>query len=247
MSAMFKSASIGASLVAGGVLALSAGSAQAATLTAADVVAAGTCVGQVSCSVNGFNLSVNQPSGSRMTQKTVGGVLGIGISRDGSSGPGSADQSEGEIDLGEVLGVSFNAEKTLASLDLSFLYRPGVYADQVYEVAKITAGNLVGTLTVTGSTSAVWSLGGTVQNLSPSSNGKGGSYRIFNPFGDAQISGFTLTPVDASPNVSSFRDSDFTLSRVEAVPEPGTIAALAFAAASGLGLRRRRNQADQEA
>ncbi len=243
-----KSVSFGASLLAGSLVALSVSPAQAATLTASDVVGAG-CVGQASCSVNGFGLSVQQPSGYLMTQKTVGGVLGIGVSRDGSSGPKSSDPSQGEIDFGEILGINF-APSVVKSLDLSFLYRPGVYNDKVFEIAQVFVGDLIGSLTVTGSNTATWSLGGVVQNLSPSNNKAGGSYRIVNPFGDMVVSGFSLTPQrnqDKNGNTPlDFTNSDFTFSGVETapVPEPATTAALlGIAAASGLGLRRRKQTA----
>ncbi|HTL89456.1 MAG TPA: hypothetical protein VL134_08635, partial [Leptolyngbya sp.] len=189
--------SLVAGLVAGSTIAAFQPSANAASFTAQDAVNAG-CVGLTSCTVNGFYLKATDnstPAQDRtITQKTIDGVVGLGV-RNGMN----SDPSSGEIDFNEILSVGFgqpNQQKalTLKSIDLSFLYQPGVYSDKVYEVALVSAtgGSQVGKLRVTGDTSAVWSLGGTVTNLAASIVGSGGSYRITNPFGDDKITGVKL-------------------------------------------------------
>lgn len=242
-----KQASTIVGLLASSALAFSVAPAHAASFTAADGVAAG-CVGQTSCVVNDFFTLTAGPGAKEITQKTEGGVLGLGVAQDADklNFKKGGDQSGGEIDVDEVLTVAFAKTSILDFLDLSFLYRPGVYADRVFEIAlvDVLGSAMQGMLTVTGQTSATWSLGGTVTNLSPSKKGSGGSYRIDNPFGDMKIAGFSLFPKDNS-NVASFHDSDFSLSAVgaTAVPEPATVVGLLGVAALGkFGLRRKKAQ-----
>lgn len=227
--------------------------AEAATLSAGDIVNSGDCVTFTSCTVNGFTVTASgvaegiDPTTAVMTQKTVGGVLGIGVANEGTSDP-----SEGEIDFGEYLTFNF-AKGIIRELDLSFLYQPGVYSDRVFEIAKVTAGELTGLLTITGNNTAEWSLGGVVTNLSPSLTNFGGSYRIFNPFGEVEVSQLSLTAkINQAPDGStpaSFRNSDYSFSRIvvepTSVPEPGTVAALLGIAGVGLTIRRR-NLSEQQ-
>ncbi|NEQ33495.1 MAG: PEP-CTERM sorting domain-containing protein [Leptolyngbya sp. SIO4C5] len=221
--------------------------AQAASFTASDAVGAG-CPSAATCTVNGFTLDVVQPDGFLMTEKTVAGVTGIGISEDGVSGKSASDPSQGEIDPGDILKVSF-AESVVEYIDLSFLYLSkanGGRFDGLNEVAQVTASNgTVGTLSVTGdedSFDAIWSLStGSVVNLSPPTFDGGAAWKILNPFGDTKISFFELTAVD-SPRFSDHRDSDFALSAVataEDIPEPTAFIGLGLVAGAGTLLRRR--------
>lgn len=233
-------------LVAGSLVAFSALSAQASQLaTGADANAAG-CAGLVTCSVNGFDFSVNAPGGSKLTIKSGLGLQTIGISPDGTT----MEPSTGEIDVGEVLDVGFDTA-TVDYIDLGFLYQPGVFFDDIFEVVEISSSAGTGTLTITGDTTADWEFGGNVfaaQNLSPSLPGNQGLYRILNPFGTNIVSGVTLTPVQLLTGGTN--DSDFGFAAIKvtpaAVPEPGTTAALLGigALATGLGVqRKRRNKA----
>jgi len=135
-----------ASVVAVGTIAAFQSTANAASFTAQDAVSAG-CVGSQNCTVNGFKLSATDdstPANSRtITQKTVNGLLGLGVSN--GTNP---DPSGGEIDFNEILNVEFGRALTLKYLDLSFLYQPGVFNDKVFEVAlvKETGGTQTGKL-----------------------------------------------------------------------------------------------------
>jgi len=243
------------SLLAGSAIALSTASAQAASFTAQDAVNAG-CVGQTNCTVSGFTLDVTKAGvdNPEITAKTEGGIQGLGIARDASNlsfTDPNGDPSGGEIDLDEAFRVTFPAATILEQLQLSTLYQPGVFGDEVFEAAQITAldalGNLtatVATLTVQGDALAI-STGGTVANISPSVEGSGGSYLISDLFGNLEIGGFVLeafsqTAGDGS-TPSSFRNSDFTLTAVKTadVPEPGSVAALLGMGLLGLLARRR--------
>lgn len=233
-------------LLTGGWLATTAPNAIAASFTAAD---AEFCVGQNTCLVNDFFTLTAQPNNKEITTKTIGGVQGLGVADDAQNL--GRDPSRGEIDIGEILRVDFARSSVLEFLDLSFMYQPGVYEDEVFEIAQVTSDAGVGTLTITGDTSAVWSLGGSVVNLSPSLVGRGGSYRILNPFSDSSISGFSLTPVlntDADGNIpTGFENSDFALSAVGTIeaevkiPESSSTGALlGLGALFGLSWYRRR-------
>lgn len=243
-----KSISIFAGLIASTALAFSTAPARAASFSAQDAIDQG-CVGQNSCTVNGFfNLSATKDgvANPQITKKIESGVTGLGVAKYANNldyrDTVNGDPSGGEIDYGETLKVGFNTASVVDFLDLSYLYQPGVYADEVYEIAQVTSlGTVIsGLLTVTGNTTATWSLAdGTVQNLSASLVGSGGSYRIYNPFGSTSITGFSLTPKLNGP-ATSFRNSDFSLSGVKTVPEPGAVGAL-LGVGLLAGLTRRRS------
>lgn len=233
----------GLGLVAGTVVALSTAPAQAASFTAQDAKEDG-CIGKVTCEVNDF---FTLTGSNKIAFKSVPNL-------DNTSGLGVQGGGNTEINLGEFLNVGFKKLSVLEELTLSFLYRPGVHADRVFEVALVTVNDIInGTLTVTGNTSAVFSTGATVFNLSPSSNTGGGVYSILNPFGNTAIKGFSLTAqsnVTGPRSVSVTQNSDFALSSVKvtaatAVPEPGTVGALlGVGAMTGLTqLRRRKGSA----
>ena len=228
--------------------------AHAAAFTASDATA---CSSQTTCTVNNFFTLTAQKNGvtnPQITYKTVGGVPGLGVATNAQDL--ASDQSYGEIDYGESLSVGFKSVQQLTALDLSFLYQPNVYGDQVYEMALATplGSTLKGLLTVTGDTTATWTFNGntsaaSVKNLSPSLTDSAGEYEISNPFGDMLISGFSLTAnLNTIPGTNtvaaSYHNSDFSLAGVKtatSVPEPGAAGAvLGVAAMAGLRLRRRR-------
>ena len=252
-----KHTSVCTGVIAGSILIFSHAPTHAASFTAQDAVSAG-CVTKTTCNVDGFTLTAtkNGIADPEITQKTVGGVLGLGIAANASPAGVNNDQSQGEIDIDEALSVGFASVQKLTSLDLSFLYRPGVYYDQVYEMATATplGSSLKGLLTITGEKTATWTFNGITSdavNLSPSSEGSGGSYRILNPFGDLTTAGLSLIPQlntirGTSKIPGGYANSDFALSRVEtasvaAIPESSAAAVLlSFGAMIPLGLRRRR-------
>ncbi|MDY7013585.1 MAG: PEP-CTERM sorting domain-containing protein [Cyanobacteriota bacterium] len=165
-------------------------------------------------------------------------VKGIGVS---IPTPGPVP---GEIQHGEELKVELDVAKIIKSIDLSFLYVKGEFADKVFEVAEITAfdtdGNETkGTLSVVDETTAVWSLGGTVINLDPSREVEGGAYSIKNPFGNISVASLLFTAPD--PEHRAPFDSDYSLVAIETdVPEPATILGLSIVGGLMASTRRRR-------
>jgi hypothetical protein len=198
---------------------------------------------------DGFTLSASQPSDGFLQGKMVDKdkvVKGIGIS---IPTPGPVP---GEIQPGETLTATLDTASIIKSIDLSFLYLKGEFADKVNEIAEITAlgaaGSLTGTLSVTGATTAVWSLGGTVINLDPSVELEGGAYSILNPFGNFVVSSLLFTAPDNAKIKDPF-DNDYSLVAIEAagpgitedVPEPATMLGLTLVGGVLATARRRRN------
>ncbi|MBW4449363.1 MAG: PEP-CTERM sorting domain-containing protein [Spirirestis rafaelensis WJT71-NPBG6] len=196
---------------------------------------------------DGFTITPN-PEGKELQGKKVNGIIGVGV----SGKKPVRDVVGGEIDYGESIVLTLpNPKDVLESIGLSFLYRPGVFADKVWEAARITTNTgLKGILTVTGQTSATWSFpdGGLVTNLSPSKGNGGGYYDITNPFGNAKFDFLTLTPFTYDlVDQKSSANSDFALAHAtavaKAVPEPTAIAGLGLV--GGLLLTTRRRKAIQ--
>jgi len=259
------------SVIAGGVLALSTAPAQAFNFTTGSSL--GSCSGLAgpfysgpsnqqisnfttgSCTTaDGFTLSANVGS---LQGKIVNGVTGVGI----TSGPN--DPVVGEINTGEELNLMLPKTGVLQSLGLSFLYRPGVFSDRVYEVAAAVSNtNLTGSLRITSPTTALWNVPGLgilnqiVNAVSGSNPDGGGWYDIANPFGNSSLSSLGLKPlpgstVDNAYNptdewLNSFQNSDFSLVSAElkssSVPEPGTLAGLALVGGLLAASRRRKTR-----
>ncbi len=92
--------------------------------------------------------------GGYLSSKTVNGITAVGVYGDPSPNEGTLE----EIDFGEEITATLATAKVIHSLDLAFLYQPGEFGDVVYEVAQITVNGLVGTLSVTGDSTAKWGL-----------------------------------------------------------------------------------------
>ncbi|MDY6786461.1 MAG: PEP-CTERM sorting domain-containing protein [Cyanobacteriota bacterium] len=247
-------------LVATSAIAFSAESARAASFDFTNNVALGGCGVltddlttplfqafidtnlEKSCTTaEGLTLTASDPGDGFLQGKMVGDTIGVGITVPGA-GPVPA-----EVQNGELLTVDIPTESKIDFIDLGFLYRPGVFGDAVFEVAQImTDTGLMGTLTVTGETSAVWSLGGVVSNLSPSKEVEGGQYRIDNPFGDiGGISSLKFTAPTAGKRPPT--DSDYALVAIgttpdiDQVPEPAAL--LGLTVVGGLMAASRRKKA----
>jgi hypothetical protein len=190
---------------------------------------------------DGFTITA-APTGKTLQGKEVNDVIGVGV----SGKKPVRDVVGGEINYGESIQLTLpNPGDVLKNIGLSFLYRPGVFADTVWEAARITTNTgLEGILTVTGKDTAIWNFaGGLVTNLSPSKGNGGGYYDIANPFGNAKFDFLTLTPVTYdSVAQNSNANSDFALTHAAAksVPEPTTLAGLGLIGGLLLATRRRK-------
>lgn len=201
----------------------------AVTISAGDITA-----GQTSVSLADATVTAN---GGVFGWKTEFGYTGVGVSN-GYVGS--------EIDIsGESIDFEFTAPVVLSTLDLTFLFAAPNHEDRVNEVARVvvTAGgaNYDATLSVTGTSTAVWSFaGGTVSNLSIATEAGAGAWSVANPFGQLGISKMSLLPVDASGD-ASYRNADYAFGRLEGtvVPEPGTMI-LVGAGLAGLAVAGRK-------
>lgn len=247
--------------VAGSALAVAAAPAQAFNFTTGEAV--GACGGieytdgfSKSCTTaDGFTLTVTKDGqtagtdanlGGYLSSKTVNGVTGVGVYGDPSPTHGTLE----EIDYGEEITATLPAAKIIQSIDLAFLYQPGEFGDVVYEVAEIVTAYGSGFLKVTGDTTAEWTFNGITQvltALSPSLDGKndavagGGLYSIVNPFGDLAVSSIAFNSVNLNGDKSdNYRQSDYSVAGIKAVPEPSLMIGLGAVGSLLLASRRRR-------
>lgn len=201
------------------------------TTTAQDLINAGA-LGRSSTSVNGIDFSAQ---GGSFASKTVAGITAIGVAG-GASG--------GEIDIGQSITASFASRAAISSFSIAFLFDGPEFGD-VREVARISllGTNQVGTLTATGATTAIWSLGGLVTNLSPATEQGAGAWSISNPFGNLAGSGLRFEAINGLPGPGCngcSNQSDYSVLSVSPVPEPSTYAMmLAGLAALAFMVRRR--------
>ncbi|MFB2979443.1 PEP-CTERM sorting domain-containing protein [Microseira sp. BLCC-F43] len=240
----FKQASAFIGLLATSAIALSTAPAQAFNFASGNL--SGCTTGGTSCTTNdGFNITA---TGGTLQSKTVNNVTGLGVTGQGV---------DGEINLGESINLLLpGGSGILKSLDLGFMYQPGVFGDEVWERATVTAGGLMGYLTVQNNTTALWEVAGlgisqTLTALSNSTQSGGGLYSILNPFGNNVVSSVNLTPYTYStsevPGIGTdYRNSDFSLIGAQAeraVPEPTTLAGLGIVAGLLATSRRRKANA----
>lgn len=158
--------------------------------------------------------------------KTVNGVTGMGISG------GTVD---GEIDNCESMTFSFDSNVSVDELTISFLYNDHEFGDHPAEVARIVTDDFVGTLTVTGPTTAVWTGGGTVTNVSVATEAGGGAWTLS---GDLFGDDISFLRLESGNPGHKGKYADFSFVSMSGVPTPGTAALLGLGGA--LCVRRRR-------
>ncbi len=200
------------------LLALAAGSVGASTITLSD---------------NGTNFLGVTDDGSAHTDQ---GITGRG--------------KTGEISLRETLAMSLGGSYTIKSFQLGLLYDGPEFGD-VNEVAQVSffdgiTSLGVFTLAATDATTAVWTGAGTFSNLSPAAQPGAGHWKIdgLNIANVTKIEFTALTGLCGSAGGSCDNQSDFIVTNVTAVPEPGTYAMLlAGLGALGFVARRRASRA----
>lgn len=213
---------------------------------------------------DGFTLTA---SGGVLQGKNVNGFKGVGVTSDPNTDPALAEIGFGESITMIVPGATGGM---LGSIDLSTMYQPGVFSDEVFEVAEVVAnlfggGTLTGTLRITGNNTAVWNVAGLgivnqlVNAISPSTQNGGGAYSVSNPFANSVVSSLLFRPTNGSSSAASyvpsnaglgsyatyFQNSDFTVSgaTLKAVPEPTTLAGLGIVGGLLVASRRRKANA----
>lgn len=158
-----------------------------------------------------------------------------------------------EIGIGETLVMNLGASYTIQSFQLGVLYDGPEFGD-VNEVAQVSffdGLNSLGvyTLTATGAMTAVWNGAGTVSNLSPAiqqpfDNANGSGHWKVDGLNIANVSKIEFTAlkgVCGTAGGSCNNQSDFMVTNVTAVPEPGTYAML-LAGLGALGFMAKRRK-----
>jgi len=184
-------------------------------------------------------------AGKTFVQKTKADISGLGV---------SGGRTGDEIDMDETVGMGWANGLVITSFSVGVLYNGQEFGDWA-EIAKVTArnGNTVvgvGLLQVDASddTKATFTIlgnpSGTVENLSPATETEGGGWTVLNPFGNAKVTSLHFTALESSlcgPNNRCTNQSDYILSSVTAVPEPGTYAML-LAGLGALGFMAKRRK-----
>lgn len=157
----------------------------------------------------------------------------------------------GEIGVGETLVMDLGASYTIKSFQLGLVYDGPEFGDP-NEVAQVSffdgANSSLGayTLTITGTTTASWTGPGTVSNLSPADQPGAGHWKVddLNIANVSKIEFTALSQCFVRSVQGCSNDSDFIVTSVTAVPEPGTYAMfLAGLGALGFIAKRRKPRA----
>ncbi|MCL1467687.1 PEP-CTERM sorting domain-containing protein [Argonema galeatum] len=198
-----------------------------------------------------------------LTGNTIAGsdknrVKGIGVNSGAKETNGGwyDTLTYGELGGNEFIDLTPGSASILESLDLGFLYGNGIFGDKVNETVKLTATDLNGNKVEKTYTPIVDVNGGSLVNLSSSTDSQNGSkqgggwYTWKNPFADLAITTLRLE-AGGSKTFKDNQSSDFSLVgasfTAKSVPEPTTLLGLGVVAVGLVTGSRRRSAAKQKA
>jgi hypothetical protein len=164
------------------------------------------CIGATSCAIGQATVSA---IGGQLAEKTLNDSTGLGV----SGGP-----SGEEIDIGETLQVEFDEPRTVAAIQVLFLFNGPEFDDQA-EVAKITADGVTYTLAVgndADDASASWDGAGSVESCGTTTESGTGCFLINGPFA-APVSELSFTAAPGGPPAGGEggNESDFSLGFID--------------------------------
>jgi hypothetical protein len=158
-----------------------------------------------------------------------------------------------EIDIRETVTMTWATGLKITSFAVGVLYNGPEFGDWA-ETAQVKAWNgnnllFTGLLQVDATNDTLATFTGTgfgtVENLSPAQQSKLGAWRVDNPFGNAQVTKLEFTALTSTVCGTGYgtctNQSDYALSSVTAVPEPGTYAML-LAGLGALGFMAKRRK-----
>jgi len=182
-----------------------ASSADTITIDPSSLQAAG-CFGQTSCTVEDVGVS---SVGGSLVQKSLNGATGFGVNG-GASGA--------EIDIGEVLNVSFGEPRSVVAIKVLFLFNGPEYDDKA-EKATVTAGGNTYTLSVrraADDAGADWNGHGIVTKCGATTASGTGCFLIEDPFPDA-VSSIAFRAVNGGTPFSGggSNNSDYALGFID--------------------------------
>ncbi len=180
-----------------------------------------TLVGGNGATIGGVQFS---SAAGNFVQKSQGGISGLGV---------TGGRTSDELDTDETITLSWATGLKITSFSVGLLFNGPEYADWA-EIAQVTAWNGdrqigVGLLMVDADNDTLATFIGTgfgsVGNLAPAVGGDGGAWKVDNPFGDARVTRLQFTALTSEVcRLGSVctNQSDYVLSSVTAVPEPGS-------------------------